>query len=38
MEKDLVDYAYLSDEELYAEVIANECYKDVTREHVMKYV
>lgn len=23
---------------LYATVVANECYKDVTREHVMKYV
>ncbi len=23
---------------LYAAVIANECYKDVTREHVMEYV
>ena len=23
---------------LYATVVANECYKDVTKEHVMKYV
>ncbi len=35
---DTIKEIYRDFEELYAKVVANECYKDVTREQVKKYV